>query len=105
MTAYTTSKHALLGLAAAMRRDLAADGIAVSLLCPGYVRTERLRGYAASVPEMAKVLDAYGQDVEVVARRAFEGVASGSFLIPTNPVSREFVQDFHRDVLDAMEKT
>jgi NAD(P)-dependent dehydrogenase (short-subunit alcohol dehydrogenase family) len=104
MTAYTTSKHALLGLAAAMRRDLAADGIAVSLLCPGYVRTERLRGYAASVPEMAKVLDAYGQDGEVVARRAFDSVASGSFLIPTNPVSREFVKDFHRDVLEAMEK-
>jgi NAD(P)-dependent dehydrogenase (short-subunit alcohol dehydrogenase family) len=102
MTAYTTSKHALLGLAAAMRRDLAADGVAVSLLCPGYVRTERLRAYAASAPEMAKVLGAYGQDGEVVARRAFDGIASGSFLIPTNPVSKDFVQDFHHAVIDAM---
>ncbi len=104
MTAYTTSKHALLGLAAAMRRDLAGDGIGVSLLCPGYVRTERLRGYAAATPDMARVLDTYGQDGEVVAQRALDGVAVGSFLIPTNPVSREFVLDFHRDVLDAMEK-
>jgi NAD(P)-dependent dehydrogenase (short-subunit alcohol dehydrogenase family) len=102
MTAYTTAKHALLGLAACMRRDLAADGISVSILCPGYVRTERLRAYAESSGVMAETLATYGQDGEVVARRAFDGVASGRFAIPTNPLSRDFVVALHEEILHAM---
>jgi NAD(P)-dependent dehydrogenase (short-subunit alcohol dehydrogenase family) len=102
MTAYTTSKHALLGLAACLRRDLADEKIAVSLLCPSYVRTERLRDYAAAQPEMAQVLDKYGQDGSVVAGRAFDGVAAGSFLIPTSPWSTEFVVELHDEVTEAM---
>jgi NAD(P)-dependent dehydrogenase (short-subunit alcohol dehydrogenase family) len=104
MTAYTTSKHALLGLAACIRRDLAGEGITASLLCPSYVRTERLRSYAGSAPALANVLDTYGQDGDAVARLAFDGLASGSFVIPTNPVSREFVIDFHRDIVETMEQ-
>jgi NAD(P)-dependent dehydrogenase (short-subunit alcohol dehydrogenase family) len=104
MTGYTTTKHALLGLAAAFRRDLAPEDIAVSLLCPGYVRTERLRAYASASTEMRQVLDAYGQDSADVAGRALDGVARGAFLIPTNPVSRDFVVEFHQEVIDAMEE-
>jgi NAD(P)-dependent dehydrogenase (short-subunit alcohol dehydrogenase family) len=104
MTAYTTSKHALLGLAACIRRDLAAEGITVSLLCPSYVRTERLQSYAASAPALAEALDTYGQDGDAVARRAFDGLASGSFLIPTNPVSGGFVIDFHRGIIESMDQ-
>src|SRR5439155_23203928 len=66
MTAYTTSKHAVLGLAACLRRDLADDEIDVSLLCPSYVRTERLRDYAANDQAFVSVLDTYGQDGDVV---------------------------------------
>jgi len=102
MTAYTTSKHAVLGLAGAVRRDLAEDGIAVSILCPSYVRTERLRAYAASAPQIAETLDHYGQDPDDVARRAFDGVAAGRFVIPTNVVSRDFVLELHQEVIDAM---
>jgi NAD(P)-dependent dehydrogenase (short-subunit alcohol dehydrogenase family) len=104
MTAYTTSKHALLGLAGCMRRDLGADGITVSLLCPSYVRTERLRTYADASPAMAETLDAYGQDGDEVARRAFDAVARGAFVVPTNAVSRTFVVDFHDEVIEAMEQ-
>lgn len=36
---YNTSKYAVVGLSEAMRLDLAADGIGVSVLCPGVVNT------------------------------------------------------------------
>ena len=104
MTAYTASKHALLGLAAAARRDLADDGISVAILCPSYVRTERLRELTASVPALAETLERYGQDAEDVARRAFDGVERGTFVIPTNTVSYEFVVGSHHEVIEAMKQ-
>jgi NAD(P)-dependent dehydrogenase (short-subunit alcohol dehydrogenase family) len=104
MTAYTTSKHALLGLAACMRRDLTPDGIDVVLLCPSYVRTERLQRYADAAPAIAETLEVYGQDGDDVARRAFDALGQGALVAPTNPVSRDFVVEFHREVIDAMER-
>ena len=103
-TAYTTSKHALLGFAACLRRDLADDGIAVSLLCPGFVRTEKLLGYATARADVAEMLEKYGQDSDEVARLALDGLADAPLVIPTNPVTRDFALDFHRDVIDAVEK-
>jgi NAD(P)-dependent dehydrogenase (short-subunit alcohol dehydrogenase family) len=102
MTACTTSKFALLGLAAALRRDLIPDRIHVSILCPSYVRTERLMGHAVSQPSVAQQLDSYGQDSESVARLAFDAIESGVFVIPTNPSSRDFIHDFHREILDSL---
>jgi NAD(P)-dependent dehydrogenase (short-subunit alcohol dehydrogenase family) len=102
MMAYTTSKHAVLGMAACMRRDLSPEGISVSVLCPSYVRTERLRSYATEDPGMAEVLATYGQDSEIVARQALDGVDSESFVIPTNPVSRDFILEFHREIINAV---
>jgi len=104
MTAYTTAKHALLGLVACMRRDLGDDGISASLLCPGYVRTERLRAYAEASDVMAETLATYGQDVEDVARRAFDGVTKGCPVIPTNVLSRGFVIELHGEILRAMDE-
>jgi NAD(P)-dependent dehydrogenase (short-subunit alcohol dehydrogenase family) len=37
---YGVAKHAVVGLAAAMRRDLAASGVGVSVLCPGLINTQ-----------------------------------------------------------------
>jgi NAD(P)-dependent dehydrogenase (short-subunit alcohol dehydrogenase family) len=36
---YGVSKHAVVGLAAAMRRELSGSGVGVSVLCPGLVNT------------------------------------------------------------------
>jgi NAD(P)-dependent dehydrogenase (short-subunit alcohol dehydrogenase family) len=36
---YGVSKHAVVGLAAALRRELAGSGVGVSVLCPGLIRT------------------------------------------------------------------
>ena len=39
LSVYNTAKYAVLGLSEAMRTDLAAQGIGVSVLCPGVVNT------------------------------------------------------------------
>jgi short-subunit dehydrogenase len=36
---YGVSKHAVVGLAASMRRELDEHGVGVSVLCPGLIRT------------------------------------------------------------------
>jgi NAD(P)-dependent dehydrogenase (short-subunit alcohol dehydrogenase family) len=47
---YGTSKFALVGLAEALRADLAAHGIGVSVLCPGPVKSDLFESSAAVRP-------------------------------------------------------
>jgi short-subunit dehydrogenase len=39
-TAYSASKHALHGFFEGLRAEVFADGIAVTMVCPGFVKTE-----------------------------------------------------------------
>jgi len=43
VSAYTASKHALVGLTRALAAELAIRGITVNAVCPGYVNTEMTR--------------------------------------------------------------
>jgi short-subunit dehydrogenase len=40
LNAYGTSKHAVVGLGAALRGELAGSGVGVSVLCPGLIDTK-----------------------------------------------------------------
>jgi len=44
MVAYSTTKHAVVGLSTSLRAEVAASGIRVTALCPGFVRTATLAG-------------------------------------------------------------
>jgi NAD(P)-dependent dehydrogenase (short-subunit alcohol dehydrogenase family) len=102
LISYTTAKHALVGLVACARRDLADTGITVHLLCPGWVRTERLQGFAAQNAGLAQTLARYGQDPDVVAQLAFAGIERNSLVIPTNPSSRNDGVTAYAEILEAL---
>lgn len=44
ITAYTSAKHAEMGLTRALAVEFAAKGIKINAVCPGYVDTDMVRG-------------------------------------------------------------
>jgi NAD(P)-dependent dehydrogenase (short-subunit alcohol dehydrogenase family) len=67
IAAYTASKHALLGLTRAVAAEVAARGITVNAVCPGYVDTEMTDASAANIskrtgrsePDARKILEGF----------------------------------------------
>jgi A-factor type gamma-butyrolactone 1'-reductase (1S-forming) len=49
-TAYTASKHAVVGLCKTAALDMATYGVRVNCLCPGTTRTEMMEQWFASMP-------------------------------------------------------
>jgi NAD(P)-dependent dehydrogenase (short-subunit alcohol dehydrogenase family) len=116
-TAYTATKHAILGLGDGLRRDLAGTGVGVSVLCPGAVNTNimdsrrarqaKYGGEVTAAPEalaaakavMAKV----GQDPDLTARICLEGVEADEFIIIADPKIRLFAPGRHREVEAALD--
>jgi short-subunit dehydrogenase len=79
MSAYATSKHALLGFTESLRAELAPHGIATTVVCPGFVRTglHRATRYEASPIEhlLDRMPDWYGVTAERAARMIVDAVA------------------------------
>ena len=112
LTAYTATKHAILGLADGLRRDLADFGVGVSVLCPAAVNTRiwdarsaRHHRYGGPEPvagavahEMTKAFASFAQDPDVTARLCLDGIANDEFLIFTHPEVRELVRVRHAEV-------
>ncbi|SCK42846.1 meso-butanediol dehydrogenase / (S,S)-butanediol dehydrogenase / diacetyl reductase [Variovorax sp. HW608] len=104
MSVYTASKFAALGLTETAARDLAPLGIKVSLLTPGWVRTERVAALIGSSVEAAARIEPYAQDSAEVAAKAFDGLAAGHLIIATNPASREFAMAHARQLMAEVQR-
>jgi len=117
-TIYTTTKHALLGFADALRRDLAGTGISVSLLCPGATRTElydakrvRQNAYGGAEPLPMDVRERYeaasadstAQDPAVTAALCLEGMKLGAFYIVTDPNVRRLVDGRYAELSSGLD--
>lgn len=112
MGLYTASKHAVLALSDVLRRELEPQGIGVSILCPGVVRTEiwnagrsrqeRFGGPQQSPPQFERLLDT-GMDPDEVGRIAVAGIEAGDFFIMSHPEVRAVADARCRDVTAAFD--
>jgi NAD(P)-dependent dehydrogenase (short-subunit alcohol dehydrogenase family) len=87
ITAYSMSKHAVVGLSAALRAEAHAHGVRVSALCPGVIRTAMMDGgrHGVLMPNRSEAgqrsaFAALGErlrpmNVDVFAGRALDQVA------------------------------
>ena len=79
-SAYAASKHALHGFFNALRAEVHAAGVRVSIVCPGYVRTEiSLHALDSTGARHAKLdkNQAQGMSAEEFARRLLPKLAAG----------------------------
>jgi NADP-dependent 3-hydroxy acid dehydrogenase YdfG len=123
---YNTSKYAVVGMSEAMRLDLAADNIGVSVLCPGVVNTnifdsERNRpGELASDQPATPLLGADLSDEEqqermqailagaldpaVVGDMVLHAIQTDEFYIFTHPEIQEQVNERKQDLDGAFDR-
>lgn len=115
---YTSTKYALLGIADALRRDLAESQIEVSIVCPGLTaprlrdgraaRQDRYSGPVHVAQEEGAAIEAYlksaGQDPALSARITLDGIACDEFLITNDPVIRELAEKRHGEVAAALDR-
>jgi len=80
ITAYAASKHALLGLTRAVAAEVAARGVTVNAVCPGYVNTEMSDRSAAFISVRT------GRD-ETTARKILEGFSPQKRLMTAEEVA------------------
>jgi NAD(P)-dependent dehydrogenase (short-subunit alcohol dehydrogenase family) len=80
VTAYTASKHGLLGLTRSLALETARQGITVNAICPGYVDDERTRENARVMAEKT------GKSVDDILR-LFAASAPQNRLIATGEVA------------------
>jgi NAD(P)-dependent dehydrogenase (short-subunit alcohol dehydrogenase family) len=93
MTAYGTTKFAVIGLSEGLRAELAPLGVGVSVICPGFINTPivanmRLRGEAYPESERANVQRFYEKrdySPERVASAVLRAVRDNPALLPVTP--------------------
>jgi short-subunit dehydrogenase len=118
MGAYTVAKHGVVALSEVMAKELELVGarVGVSVLCPGFVRTqihksERNRpgeqrsvsdspGQAAVLTQMVAQLVETGQSPDAVAERVASAVRENRFYVLTHPEMKPAIEHRMRDVLD-----
>lgn len=84
-TGYCAAKHAMMGFFDALRAEVAKDGIFVTTITPGYIRTaiseNAVKGDGQSFGKMDEDIQA-GMDVNACARVIMKGFLAGKREIP-----------------------
>jgi NAD(P)-dependent dehydrogenase (short-subunit alcohol dehydrogenase family) len=93
LSAYSTTKFAVVGLSEALRDELAPRGIGVTAICPGIINTSitaaaRLRGKAALPGAREQMVEFYRRrnyHPERVAEKILKAVSRNAALAPVSP--------------------
>lgn len=90
MSAYTTTKFGIVGLSEVLRNELARFGIGVTVVCPGFVRTNifetgQMRGMKDDAQEARKLPSWLGISKEACAKDIRKAVEKNKFLIIPGP--------------------
>lgn len=84
LTAYSTSKFALVGFSEALRAELAPTGVSVSTICPGLVRTSIAQNSDLPLEEVRAIedlLERKGVAPEKVAQAIVRAIVRGTPLV------------------------
>jgi NAD(P)-dependent dehydrogenase (short-subunit alcohol dehydrogenase family) len=105
--AYTSTKHAILGFAEAMRAEWEGQPMDISILCPGLTQSrlsesERHReGWEGKIDPMTASVMAAGMPAETVARIAVDGAERGDFFIFTHSHVEEYAKKRFEEITSA----
>lgn len=90
LTAYTTTKHGLVGLTQALRADLRRTRVGASVLCPGFTQTRMIRESENLDPKRpAGELPAWVCTTpEHVAKRAIQAIRRNRGLVTITPMAK-----------------
>ncbi len=92
MAHYNVSKAGVVALSESLRAELDAHGIAVSVACPSYFRTNLLDSFRGPDERPRKIVEKFFASgkltAEQVAAHIREGVAAGRFLLLPHPDGR-----------------
>ena len=91
-TAYTMTKHAVVGLSTALRVEAARHGVGVSALCPGIIdtnmaETAQLLGHTERLKEEMPEAERGLHSPDYCARKALAGVRRNRAIIPVTPMA------------------
>jgi NAD(P)-dependent dehydrogenase (short-subunit alcohol dehydrogenase family) len=114
---YNASKSAVIALGETLAAELAGTAIAVTVLCPEFVRTRiatsarnrpprfgaQLDQSAAAQEQLAAFVDA-GLDPRVVARQVMTAIRDNDLYVITHPESRGVLEDHFHKILAAFDK-
>jgi NAD(P)-dependent dehydrogenase (short-subunit alcohol dehydrogenase family) len=110
---YNCTKFAVRGLSESLRYSLAPQGVGVSVLCPGLVRSyiyasdevrpDALRAHAkpsdpAAVAALAQVHEA-GMEPAEIAAKVLDAVRANRFYVFTHPEHRDEVREVFEEIL------
>lgn len=106
--AYVASKYAIVGLSEMMRFELEAEGIGVSVLCPGVVGTRLAENSGrildveqrADKPHSVREVLGSAMDAAFIGPAVVKGIERNQFYIITHPDYRSVLEARHRVILD-----
>jgi short-subunit dehydrogenase len=91
MSAYSTSKYAVVGFSQQLRWELAPDGVGVTVLCPGVIKTQMARAAGVGLEHVdVDAMIRYAPSAERLAKQALRAITRNSPMVLYGPEAHAF---------------